>query len=66
MNAPRSWIEIDLPYEAAVTRLRLAEAYRGLGDEARAELELRTARSVLERLGAADDLAAVDVLIESK
>jgi tetratricopeptide (TPR) repeat protein len=59
------WVEMDLPHEAAMTRLRLAEAYRGLEDKARAELELRTARSVFERLGAADDIAAVDVLIGS-
>lgn len=59
------WVEMDLPHEAAMTRVRLAEAYRGLGDEARVELELRAARSAFERLGAADDLAAVDDLIGS-
>lgn len=40
------------PYETAVARMALAEAHRGLGNEHRALLELRAARSALERIGA--------------
>jgi tetratricopeptide (TPR) repeat protein len=46
------WLEVNLPYEAAMTRSLLAGAYRGMGDEASAELELRTARTAFEKLGA--------------
>ena len=46
------WLEVDLPYEAAMTRVLLAQCYRGLGDEASADLEFRAARSAFERLGA--------------
>ena len=45
-------VGVNLPYEAAMTRVLLAKAYRGMGDEASAELELRTARSAFEKLGA--------------
>ena len=46
------WLEVSLPYEVAMTRVLLANAYRGLGDGVSAELELRTARSAFEKLGA--------------
>jgi tetratricopeptide (TPR) repeat protein len=46
------WLAVSLPYEAAMTRVLLGEAYRGMGDGASAELELRTARSAFEKLGA--------------
>ena len=51
----RLWREIDLPYEAARTRLRLAEAYRAEDDTDSALLELRSARSTFEQLGALPD-----------
>jgi class 3 adenylate cyclase len=54
-GALRLWREIDLPYEAARTRLRLAEAYRAEGDLDSALLELRSARSAFEQLGALPD-----------
>jgi hypothetical protein len=46
------WLEIELPYEAAVTRTLLAQAFRGLGDEASAELEAHAARTTFAKLGA--------------
>ena len=46
------WLEVNLPYEAAMTRVLLAQAYRGMGDGASAELELRAARSTFEKLEA--------------
>lgn len=56
-EALRQWSEIDAPHEAALARAGLADAYRTEGNEERAELELRAARSVLERTGGADTSA---------
>jgi class 3 adenylate cyclase len=54
------WSELRAPYEAARTRVILAQAY--LADDApdRATLELRTARDSFEELGAALDLRRTD------
>ncbi|MDQ3646033.1 MAG: hypothetical protein M3345_03760 [Actinomycetota bacterium] len=52
----RLWTEADLPYEAARSRLLLGLALRADGDEDAAELELRAARNVFEKLGAVLDL----------
>jgi class 3 adenylate cyclase len=46
------WIELDAPFEASKARMSLAEAYRLQGDAERAAMELETARSGFERLGA--------------
>jgi len=51
-EAVEAWSEVGAPYETAVARMALAEAHRGLGNEDRALLELRAARSALERIGA--------------
>jgi ATP/maltotriose-dependent transcriptional regulator MalT len=51
-DAYRRWQELGAVYEAAGTSVRLAEAYRGLGDEASAALELRRAEETYVRLGA--------------
>jgi class 3 adenylate cyclase len=51
----RMWREIDFPYEAARTRVQLARAYREEGDHESAVLELRSARSAFEELGALPD-----------
>jgi class 3 adenylate cyclase len=48
----RLWKELNAPYETARARMSLAEAYRAEGNEERARLELRAARSTFERLGA--------------
>ncbi|MFJ9823905.1 LuxR C-terminal-related transcriptional regulator [Streptomyces sp. NPDC101160] len=47
-----AWHENGAPYEAARVRLRLARAYRQVGDDDTAEMELEAARQVFERLGA--------------
>jgi tetratricopeptide (TPR) repeat protein len=49
-DAARLWNEIGAPYEAAVARLVLAEALRAVGSEDQAVLELRAARTILERI----------------
>jgi len=49
------WRELDAPYEAAVARVAMAEAFRGMGDEESAIMELRSAKATLDRLGAVLD-----------
>jgi len=48
----RTWQVARSPYEAARARLRLATALEALGDASSAKLELATARTAFERLGA--------------
>jgi class 3 adenylate cyclase len=54
------WSELPAPYEAARTRVVLANAYLAEGATDRAALELRTARDAFEELGAALDLRHAD------
>ncbi len=61
-RALEAWLEFDAPYEAARTRVRLAEAYATTGDVGRAAMELRSARAVLERLGAEPELGRATAL----
>ena len=56
------WQELDAPYEAARCRVLTARAWRALGDEASASMELEAARSVFVELGAVPDLLRVDGL----
>ena len=55
-----AWQEVDAPYEAARTRVLVAEACRKLGDEDAARMEEDAARSVFSELGALTDLAALN------
>jgi ATP/maltotriose-dependent transcriptional regulator MalT len=55
-----AWQQLEVPYEAARTRVLLADAYRSLGDEDAARRECAAARRVFERLGAGPDLRALD------
>jgi tetratricopeptide (TPR) repeat protein len=56
-QAQRQWTEIDLPYEVARSRVRLAQACEALGHQEEADLEFDAARVAFERLGARADLA---------
>ena len=47
----RIWAEIDLPLELARTRLLLSAAYSALVNTDEGELEERTARAVMDRIG---------------
>src|SRR5687768_2180397 len=47
------WNEVGAPYEAALTRIGLAEAHAATGNEQRAGLERQTARTILEGIEAA-------------
>jgi DNA-binding NarL/FixJ family response regulator len=51
-DACRRWHELGAAYDAAGTCVRLAEAYRRLGDEASAAAEVTRAEATYERLGA--------------
>ncbi|MGH8666831.1 MAG: helix-turn-helix domain-containing protein [Burkholderiales bacterium] len=58
------WQRIEAPYAAARVRVLIGLACRALGDEDGAGLEIDAARSVLERLGAAPDLARIESLMK--
>jgi class 3 adenylate cyclase len=62
-RAVTHWQDVEAPYEGARTRVLLAEAIRGQGDDDTAAIELRAARSTFEKLGAVPDRNAVDELL---
>jgi DNA-binding NarL/FixJ family response regulator len=51
-DACRRWHELGAAYDAASVRVRLAETYRALGDDASAAAEVAQAETTFERLGA--------------
>lgn len=59
-DALRAWQEMDAPYEAALVRVLLADAYRRLDDHDRAEMEREAARHVFVELGAEPALARLE------
>jgi DNA-binding CsgD family transcriptional regulator len=59
-RAQRWWVALEAPYEAARTRVLVAQALDGLGDAATAAIERRAAAAVFEEIGAAGDLALLD------
>ena len=54
-DALARWQELDAPYEAARTRVLIAEAARVAGDDDSWRLELETAKATFERIGARRD-----------
>jgi tetratricopeptide (TPR) repeat protein len=50
--ASHQWSEIGAPYETALARMGLADAYRAEGNDARAILEFQAAHAAFERIGA--------------
>ena len=64
-RAVTHWQDVEAPYEGARTRVLLAQAIRGQGDDDTAAMELRAARSTFENLGAVPDRNAVDELLAS-
>jgi ATP/maltotriose-dependent transcriptional regulator MalT len=64
--ACKAWRELQAPYEVARTRFQLGLAYRATGDADAAELELASARSIFESLGASVDLARIDCVAQAK
>jgi DNA-binding CsgD family transcriptional regulator len=59
------WCELDAPYEAARTRVLMAQACGELDDCDTATQELELAREVFARLGAAPDLARVQAMSQT-
>ena len=61
---PKSeWQRLEAPYDAARVRFLIGCAYRDLGDQESAAMELDAARWVFQQLGALPDLARVDALV---
>jgi DNA-binding CsgD family transcriptional regulator len=60
-QAANVWQELEAPYEAARTRVLIAQSCRTLGDEDAGALELETARRIFEELGATPDLARLAI-----
>ncbi|HET7701143.1 MAG TPA: adenylate/guanylate cyclase domain-containing protein [Candidatus Limnocylindria bacterium] len=54
-QALASWQELEAPYEAAQTRMLIAQACRASGDGDAASLELAAAKATFERIGARRD-----------
>ena len=59
----RLWRELEVPYEAACTRVLIGLACRALDDEDTATMELDAARQVFAELGAVADLTRTQALI---
>jgi class 3 adenylate cyclase len=64
-RAWRVWRELDFPYESARARFLLGRAHHEIGEVAVALMELNSARSVFERLGAKPDVRQVDLITHS-
>jgi DNA-binding NarL/FixJ family response regulator len=56
-QALRQWTELEARYEAALTRVLIADACTAVGDSEGADLARSAARTTFEALGAAPDLA---------
>ena len=61
-RAWQAWHELEVPYEAARSRVLIGLACRALDDEDTAKLESAAARRAFQELGAAPDLARLDSL----
>jgi class 3 adenylate cyclase len=64
-DAIRGWTGLQMPYEAAESRMLLGEAQFAEGRDSAARMELESARSVFDRLGAVPDTEAVDALLQN-
>jgi DNA-binding CsgD family transcriptional regulator/tetratricopeptide (TPR) repeat protein len=62
-RAQEVWQRVGAPYLGARIRVLVARAFRALGDEDGAALELDAARKVFEQLGAAPDVATVAAMV---
>jgi DNA-binding CsgD family transcriptional regulator len=57
------WFRLEIPYEAARTRMLLGRVCRELGDGEAARLELEAARETFRELGARPDLRRLEALL---
>ena len=65
-RAQEVWQRVGAPYLSARSRLLVARAFRVLGDEDGAALELDAAKKVFVHLGAAPDLRATDAMTTTR
>jgi DNA-binding CsgD family transcriptional regulator/tetratricopeptide (TPR) repeat protein len=56
------WYELDVPFEAARCRVLIGRAYRAMGDDDSAAMELAAARAAFSDLGSTPAVAYVDSL----
>jgi DNA-binding NarL/FixJ family response regulator len=61
-SAAEVWKKLEAPYLLAAVRVLMGLAYRALGDDESAQLELDAARTVFEELGATSGLRRIDAL----
>jgi DNA-binding NarL/FixJ family response regulator len=59
-HALEEWQDLDVPYEAARTRVLIARACRQLGDHSTAASEVEAARMTFLQLGAAVDISSLN------
>ncbi|MEA1902414.1 MAG: adenylate/guanylate cyclase domain-containing protein [Actinomycetota bacterium] len=64
-EAVTTFSRLGLPYESARSRAELAKAYVADGADALATMELKAAKTALERLGSESDAKAVDEILTS-
>lgn len=62
-RAQEAWQRVGAPYLVARIRLSVAKAFRELGDEDGAALELEGAKKTFETLGATADVAATEAVV---
>lgn len=63
-RASHCWAEHDAAYPVATLQVLIGKAYRALGDQDGAALELESAKAVFERLGARPDQQRVSELLQ--
>jgi tetratricopeptide (TPR) repeat protein len=63
-KAAEGWSHVGFPFETARARVGLARAFLAAGERAPAQLELRTAKSGFERLGAKTGVEESSLLLE--
>jgi DNA-binding CsgD family transcriptional regulator len=61
-HAQQVWQSVGAPYLSARIRVLVARAFRALGDEDGAALELEAAKKTFVTLGAAPDVAAIEAM----
>lgn len=65
-DALELWLTMDAPYEAAQTRLVLAEAHRAVGDQTSADRELELAARAFKRIGATRETALAEAALKAQ
>ena len=63
VRAWQGWRDVDAPYELARARVLLARAYRAEGDDDAARVELESAQSAFDRIGAARESTRISALL---